>query len=54
VDVKGIETEAFKIKRKLFEKKYPHKLSLITFSQKCGGWVTLDDVKKYQKKSKKK
>ena len=24
IDVKGIETEAFKIKRKLFEYKYPH------------------------------
>ncbi|MGG4155720.1 DUF1064 domain-containing protein [Peribacillus muralis] len=27
IDVKGVETEAFKIKRKLFEKIYPHKLS---------------------------
>jgi|SRR5579875_3533205 len=52
VDVKGIETEAFKIKRKLFEKKYPHKLSLITYSKKWGGWVTLDDLKKYRKAAK--
>jgi hypothetical protein len=39
IDVKGMETEAFKIKRKLFEKKYPHKLSLITYSQMDGGWI---------------
>src|SRR5690606_8959455 len=28
VDVKGFETADFKIKRKLFEKRYPHKLTL--------------------------
>lgn len=42
VDVKGVETEAFKIKKKLFEKKYPHKLSLITYSKIDGGWIELD------------
>jgi hypothetical protein len=49
VDVKGMETEAFKIKRKLFEKKYPHKLSLVTFSQIDGGWIELDQLKKNRK-----
>jgi len=29
VDVKGHETQVFKIKRKLFEKKYPYKLVLV-------------------------
>jgi len=53
VDVKGIETEAFKIKRKLFEKKYPHKLSLITYVKKYGGWITLDELKKRRKQTKK-
>lgn len=53
VDVKGMETEAFKLKKKLFEKKYPHKLSLITYSKIDGGWVTLDDLKKYRKARKK-
>lgn len=49
VDVKGVETEAFKIKRKLFEKKYPHKLSLVTYSQIDGGWIELDQLKKNRK-----
>ncbi|MGC8230884.1 DUF1064 domain-containing protein [Pseudobacillus badius] len=30
IAIKGAETEVFKIKRKLFEKKYPHILSLFT------------------------
>ncbi|WP_313798818.1 DUF1064 domain-containing protein [Cytobacillus sp.] len=49
VDVKGVETEAFKIKKKLFEKKYPHKLSLITYSKIDGGWIELDQLKKNRK-----
>jgi hypothetical protein len=49
IDVKGMETEAFKIKRKLFEKKYPHKLSLITYSKIDGGWVTLEQLSKNRK-----
>ncbi|AVO22601.1 DUF1064 domain-containing protein [Aeribacillus composti] len=53
VDVKGIETEAFKIKRKLFEKKYPHKLRLITYVKKYGGWIELDELKKRRKQTKK-
>lgn len=54
VDVKGMETEAFKIKRKLFEKKYPHKLSLITYVKKYGGWIELDELKRLRKRAKKK
>lgn len=53
VDCKGFETEAFKVKRKLFEYKYPHKLSLITYSKKWGGWVELEDLKKYRSNEKK-
>jgi hypothetical protein len=53
IDVKGYETEAFKIKRKLFEKKYPHKLSLVTYVKKYGGWITLDELKKRRKQAKK-
>lgn len=49
IDVKGMETEAFKIKRKLFEKKYPHTLSLITFSQIDGGWISLEQLSKNRK-----
>lgn len=29
IDVKGIETEVFKIKKKLFEFKYPYKLTIV-------------------------
>jgi hypothetical protein len=49
IDVKGMETEAFKIKRKLFEKKYPHKLSLVTYSMIDGGWIELDQLNKNRK-----
>jgi len=53
IDVKGYETETFKIKRKLFEKKYPHKLSIVTYVKKYGGWITLDELKKRRKQAKK-
>jgi hypothetical protein len=53
VDVKGMETEAFKIKRKLFEKKYPYKLSLIKYVKKFGGWITVDEWKRLKKEEKK-
>jgi hypothetical protein len=53
IDVKGIETEAFRLKRKLFEKKYPHKLSLVTYVKKYGGWIELDKLKKLRKEAKK-
>lgn len=53
VDVKGYETEAFKIKRKIFEYKYPHKLSLVTYVKKYGGWIELDELKKRRREAKK-
>jgi len=31
VDVKGFKTEVFKIKEKMFNKKYPHKLTLVKY-----------------------
>ena len=36
IDVKGHETAVFKIKRKMFEKKYPQKLTLVTYKR---GWI---------------
>lgn len=33
VDVKGHITDVFKIKQKLFEKKYPHKLTLVKWER---------------------
>lgn len=53
VDVKGFETEAFLLKKKLFENKYPHKLSLITYIQKFGGWISLEEAKRLRKLAKK-
>lgn len=50
VDVKGMITTDFAIKRKLFEFKYPHRLSLITFVKKYGGWIELEQLKKLRKK----
>jgi hypothetical protein len=52
VDVKGFETESFKVKKKLFEYKYPHKLSLVTYSQMDGGWIELEQLMKNRKKRK--
>jgi hypothetical protein len=51
IDVKGMETEAFKIKRKLFDHKYPHQLTLITYSEEWGGWFELDKLKKLRKEA---
>lgn len=53
VDVKGQETSDFKIKRKLWDKKYPHKLSVITYSKIDGGWIELDELKVARKERKK-
>lgn len=53
VDVKGFETKDFSIKKKLFEKKFPHKLTLIAFSEIDGGWIEVDDLKAARRKRKK-
>jgi hypothetical protein len=50
IDVKGYETADFKIKRKLFEKKYPFSLTLIKYVKKYGGFITFDEWKKLKKK----
>lgn len=53
VDIKGFETADFKIKKKMFEKRYPQELKLITFSQIDGGWIELADLKEARKLRKK-
>lgn len=56
IDIKGMETDVFKIKRKLFENKYPQELILLTFVKKHGGWITVErlkEIRKVNKKSKK-
>jgi hypothetical protein len=52
VDVKGFETPDFKLKKKLFEYKYPQELKLITFSKIDGGWIELADLKEARKQRK--
>lgn len=54
VDVKGVETTDFKIKRKLFEKKYPDlSLKVVKHVKKFGGWITIEEYKKFKKEEKK-
>ncbi|WP_065411363.1 DUF1064 domain-containing protein [Pseudobacillus wudalianchiensis] len=53
VDIKGVETEAFKIKRKLFEKKYPHILRLLTYSPAHKGFLPAEEYRAYMRKKKK-
>lgn len=46
VDVKGQETADFKIKKKLFYKKYPYvTLTLMKYVKKYGGWISVDEWK---------
>jgi hypothetical protein len=54
IDVKGFETADFKIKRKLFEKKFPFSLTLVKYVKKYGGWITVDEWKRLKKEEKKK
>lgn len=54
VDVKGMETADFKIKRKLFERKYDYPLTLMKYVKKYGGWITVDEWKRRKKEEKKK
>ncbi|GLY12687.1 hypothetical protein Bbad01_39030 [Bacillus badius] len=52
IDIREAETEAFKIKRKLFEKKYPHTLSLFTYSPDHEGFLPMKEYQAYVKKKK--
>jgi hypothetical protein len=52
IDVKGFETPDFRIKRKLFEAKYPFKLILMKYVKQYGGWLTNDEWQKRKKELK--
>lgn len=55
IDVKGMITPEFSLKRKLFEFKFPDKeLILMKYVEKYGGWITMDEWKSYKKNDKKK
>ncbi len=54
VDVKGHPTEGAKLKRKMFDYKYPdRKLVWISYSKIDGGWIEYEDLKKARKLRKK-
>ncbi len=53
VDIKGVETEAFRIKQKLFEFKYPHTLSLLAYSAEHQGFLPLREYQAYKRRKKK-
>jgi hypothetical protein len=52
VDVKGVETPEFKLKKKLFEHRYDHTLKVVTLDE-THGWIELEKLKKLKKKPKK-
>jgi hypothetical protein len=52
IDVKGVETAEFKVKRKLFERIYLHRLSVVTHDETFG-WIELDELKKLKRKGRK-
>lgn len=52
IDVKGVETDVFKLKRKLFELKYQKVLVCLNYSKIDGGWISLEDLKEARKKRK--
>lgn len=47
IDVKGVETEAFKLKKKMFESRYGMKLKVVT--KYNGKWIELKDKPKSKK-----
>jgi hypothetical protein len=54
IDIKGLETDDFKIKRKLFEYTFPeHELLIIKRVKKFGGWVTEEEYNRLRRSEKK-
>ncbi|HEB4954410.1 DUF1064 domain-containing protein [Bacillus thuringiensis] len=54
VDIKGMVTETFAVKKKMFEYKYPHlQLILLRHVRKYGGFITLDEYNKLKREEKK-
>ncbi|HEQ3528671.1 DUF1064 domain-containing protein [Bacillus thuringiensis] len=53
IDIKGVITETFNVKRKLFEYKYPHlQLILLKYVKKYGGFIALDEYNQLQRAEK--
>jgi hypothetical protein len=53
VDVKGVMTPEFKLKQKLFEKRYSYKLLIMKYVKKHGGWIEHSEWKKLKRQTKK-
>lgn len=54
VDVKGQETDVFKLKQKLFEYKYPEiEFYCVQWRASANDWMTLDEIKEIRKENKK-
>lgn len=54
IDTKGFETTDFKLKKKMFEYKYPDlTLICLTYVKKYGGWINTDELKQIRKENKK-
>jgi protein associated with RNAse G/E len=50
VDVKGYETADFKIKKKLFEYRFPeYELVLMKYVKKYGGWISVEEWKRLKR-----
>lgn len=54
IDCKGVETVEFKIKKKLFLKKFDFPLHCLTHIKKYGGWIEIEEYKRKRKQLKKK
>lgn len=53
-DVKGMVMPDFKLKRKIFDYKYPNKiLDCVNYSRLDGGWVSIETIEKGRKERKK-
>jgi hypothetical protein len=49
VDVKGVETPIFKLKKKMFEARYDYSLKVVTLDE-THGWIELEKLKKLKAK----
>ncbi|MGM9925186.1 MAG: DUF1064 domain-containing protein [Bacillus sp. (in: firmicutes)] len=53
IDIKGMVTDTFALKRKLFERKYLERLTLLKYVKKYGGFIELDEYHRRKKAEKK-
>jgi len=53
IDIKGFQTVDSKLKKKLFDYKYPNiELKLLGYVAKYGGFIPLDEINKIRRKNK--